>query len=119
MFDTLAAKLGFVRIAAIEPQLDFARSLGFACDANATNDAQVKGSVAKRLDRLRALADKLAKTSNLFEEQPKYRAHLKLQDDMLVAMYSWVHGRSPNDPMAQNTSKANERVRPRPVIFGG
>lgn len=100
MLEALAAKLGFVRSAAIKEQLDYACSVG------------------KRLDEHREIVEQIGSTTRLFAQKPWHINHMATQDDYLMRLFFMVHGIWPDDPDIRKVSMTGGRVRARPFILG-
>ena len=104
MLNTIAAKLGFVRLGDIRQQLNY----GY--------------SVAKRLDEHREVVEQLHLHTSLLDQCYWHANHLATQDDYLMRLFYLVHdcwpeeaqnGRSP-----RNGSKIHPQVRARPAVLG-
>ncbi|MFG9350195.1 hypothetical protein ACEP28_32730 [Pseudomonas aeruginosa] len=104
MLNTIAAKLGFVRLGDIRQQLNY----GY--------------SVAKRLDEHREVVEQLQLHTSLLDQCYWHANHLATQDDYLMRLFYLVHdcwpeeaqnGRSP-----RNGSKIHPKVRARPAVLG-
>lgn len=104
MLNTIAAKLGFVRLQDIRQQINF----GY--------------SVAKRLDEHREVVEQIQQHTSLLRQGYWHASHLATQDDYLMRLFYLVHdcwpeevlnGRSP-----RNDTKVHPAVRARPAVLG-
>lgn len=104
MFNTIAAKLGFVRMDAIRKQLNYGHS------------------VAKRLDEHREVVERIQQHTSLLEQGYWHTTHLATQDDYLMRLFHLVHECWPDDGKhgisPGNRTSVHPRVRPRPSVLG-
>lgn len=98
MLSQIAGKLGFVRRAEVQEQLQFARSIG------------------KRLDEHREVVQWIQDSGDLFAKSPWHLSHMAMQDDFLMRLYFMVYGSWPDDSVRYQ--KTREMVRPRPLVLG-
>lgn len=102
MIDAIAQRLGFIRVAVVRDQLQFARN------------------ISKRLDEHREVVEQIQSQTNLFTECPWHVGHMATQDDYLMRIYRMVHGAWPDHPdEVKRQYWHGESIRQRPRLLGG
>ncbi|NMZ20615.1 hypothetical protein HBO08_26890 [Pseudomonas rhodesiae] len=102
MIDAIAQRLGFIRVAVVRDQLQFARN------------------ISKRLDEHREVVEQIQSQTNLFTECPWHVSHMATQDDYLMRIYRMVHGAWPDhSDEVHRQHWYGEFIRQRPQLLGG
>lgn len=101
MIDAIAQRLGFIRVAVVKDQLQFARN------------------ISKRLDEHREVVEQIQSQTNLFTECPWHISHMATQDDYLMRIYRMVHGAWPDHSDEVHRQRwYGEWIRQRPQLLG-
>ncbi|ORC60278.1 hypothetical protein BZK31_08190 [Pseudomonas floridensis] len=101
MIDAIARRLGFIRVAVMRDQLQFARN------------------ISKRLDEHREVVEQIQTQTNLFTQCPWHISHMATQDDYLMRIYRMVHGAWPCHPDEVHRQRLyGESIRQRPRLLG-